>query len=68
MKCDDCKNYEPKKPVWTDCYYGGDTECPPLCYLVRGTLHGSPLTHIRAAFETYVDAELFLAALPEEER
>ncbi|MES0385646.1 MAG: hypothetical protein ABUJ98_13825 [Hyphomicrobium sp.] len=79
MKCDDCKNYEPKGTGWTDCRvaandtYSNDGDAGPddpwfprLKWFVRGCRNG--ICQTRAGFQTQADAELFLAALPEEER
>ena len=82
MECDDCKNYEPRETGWTNCsisiVVGGATysndgsfgrdnkHFPRLKYFVQGYLNGQVQT--RAGFLTREDAELFLAALPEEER
>ena len=80
MECDDCKNYEPRKTGWTGCFIDGsgasysndggfgrdNKHYPRLGYFVRGYLNGRSQT--RAGFLTPEDAELFLAALPEEER
>lgn len=80
MKCDDCKNYEPKETGWRGCRvdidmatYSNDGAAgrdyksyPRLGWFVKGYKNFQHQT--RAAFLTKEEAELFLAALPEEER
>ena len=83
-KCDDCENYKPKEPEeprWADCFvsqptkgtYSNDGDLgrddpyhSRLTWLVKGYKNDS--CYVRAGFQTLPDAELFLAALPEEEK
>ena len=79
MKCDDCENYKAKRTGWRGCYFSpcttysndgnagrDDLRFPRLKYFVRGYYNDGLQT--RAGFLTREDAELFLAALPEEEK
>ena len=78
-----CENYKPKEteaPEWTNCKvtvavtYSNDgslgrdhIDYPRLGWFVKGDFdERRQIT--RAGFQTLSDAELFLAALPEEER
>ena len=80
--CENYKAKEPKVPTWTGtervtwaATYSNDGTCGPddedwprLKHIIRGFNNDNGRRQTRAGFLTPEDAELFLAALPEEER